>query len=284
MTGDFAMSFTNWKVLKKIDAHIHILPDAVHEANPDANDVWVYADIHRYQEIMTANNIEKAIVMPFNDPHLMSMEFTVNAVHKNLYELKKMYPRQLYAYADVDIRNSPSETVDAICHAIDDYSLDGIKIHPNNSAMAIDSDYNKAIFAFAQERQIPVAIHSYPNTDDDVSATNRIVNIVESYPDLTLIVSHMGAFQWKPLLSIGCYVDMSAILPDYVRVYGIAKTNEILRSFGVEKLLFATDYPDNRVLQPNEIYASYYDALNQMDFTEEEAKRIAYTNANDILR
>ena len=43
------MALTNWKALKKIDAHIHILPDAV---------------------------------------------------HKNLYELKKQYP--VYAFADVD--------------------------------------------------------------------------------------------------------------------------------------------------------------------------------------
>lgn len=275
------MAFTNWKALKKIDAHIHILPDAVHEANPDSEDVWVYANIHKYQEIMAENNIEKAVVMPFNDPYLMSMEFTVDAVHKNLYMLKKQYP--VYAFADVDVRNTPQKTVEAVCQAVTDFSLDGIKLHPNNSGMAIDSDYNKAVFAFAEEQQIPVAIHAYPKTDDDVSAAKRIVKIVEEYPDLKLIVSHMGAFQWEQLLRLGCYVDMSAILPDYVRTYGIAKTNEILRAFGVQRLLFATDYPDDRVLQPGEIYASYYHALNQMDFTEAEAERIAYRNAKDLF-
>ena len=34
----------DWKNVKKIDAHIHIIPDVVHEANPDAEDEWVYAD------------------------------------------------------------------------------------------------------------------------------------------------------------------------------------------------------------------------------------------------
>ena len=120
------MALTNWKALKKIDAHIHILPDAV---------------------------------------------------HKNLYELKKQYP--VYAFADVDVRNTPQKTVEAVCQAVTDFSLDGIKLHPNNSGMAVDSDYNKAIFAFAEELQIPVAIHAYPRTDDDVSAAKRIVKIVE---------------------------------------------------------------------------------------------------------
>lgn len=41
------MALTNWKALKKIDAHIHILPDAVHEANPDSEDVWRSANIHK---------------------------------------------------------------------------------------------------------------------------------------------------------------------------------------------------------------------------------------------
>lgn len=275
------MSFINWKTLKKIDAHIHVLPDAVHQANPDSNDVWVYANIHQYQEIMRVNNIEKAVVMPFNDPYLMSMEFNIDAVHRNLGELKKQYP--VYAFADVDVKNTPQKTIDAICQAVTEYSLDGIKIHPNNSGISIDSDYNRAIFAFAEKQQIPIAIHSYPNTDNDVSAANRIVQIAEEYPNLKLIVSHMGAFQWEQLLSLDCYVDMSAILPGYIHVYGIAKTNEILRSFGVERLLFATDYPDNRTLQPEEIYSFYYAALDQMDFTQEESERIAYKNIKEIL-
>lgn len=98
-----------------------------------------------------------------------------------------------------------------------------------------------------------------------------------------MIVCHAGAFQWERLLPIGCYVDISAILPEYIRVYGISKTNEILRRFGAERLLFATDYPDSRRLPPQQIYDFYFDALNQMDFTKKEARQIAYENAKNIL-
>lgn len=276
------MAFTNWKELKKIDAHIHILPDAVHKANPNSEDAWLCTDLHQYRSMMDDLNIEKAIIMPLNDPWLMSMEFTVDAVHQNLWAMKNKYPGKFYAFADIDTRNTPAQSVDAVIRAIDSYGLDGIKIHPNNTGIALDDEYNNPIFALAQQRNIPIAIHSYPNKENDVSATERIVKVVERYPDLKLIVSHMGAFQWERLLSIGCYVDMSAILPDYARTFGITKTNEILRAFGVDRLLFATDYPDNRVLQPDEIYNSYFDLLNQMDFTEEEAKRIAYGNAKDL--
>lgn len=273
----------DWRELKKIDAHIHILPDAVHEANPDSEDAWLHADLRQYREMMDALNIEKAVIMPLNDPWLMSMEFTISAVHQNLYDMKQRYPGKFYAFADVDTRNTPAESVEAIRKAIEEYGLDGIKVHANNTGVAVDSEYNQAIFSFAQERGIPVAIHSYPNSEDDFCATERIVRVMAQYPRLTVIVSHMGAYQWETILLTRAYVDISAILPDYVRTYGVQKTNEILRRFGADRLIFATDYPDNRFLQPDEIYNSYFDILNQMDFTEVEAKKIAYENIVKVL-
>ena len=57
------MAAANWRTLKKIDAHIHILPDAVHAANPDADDVWMYADLRQYVQIMrwTASSFTRTI-------------------------------------------------------------------------------------------------------------------------------------------------------------------------------------------------------------------------------
>ncbi len=274
----------DWRTIKKIDAHIHILPDEVHEANPDSEDVWVYAALHKYRSMMDALGIEKAVIIPLNDPWLMSMEFTIDAVHKNLYEMKQRYPGKFYAFADIDTRNTPDESVEAIRKAIEEYGLDGIKIHPNNTDIDLDSAYNRSIFALAQEHKIPVAIHSYPNSKSDRSAAHRVVNVLEQYPNLTVIVSHMGAYQWELLLPTRAYVDFSAILPDYVRTYGIHKTNEILRKFGTDRLIFATDYPDSRSLAPTEIYNTYFEALNQMDFTQEEAEMIAYCNIEKILK
>lgn len=273
----------NWKTLKKIDAHIHILPDEVHKANPSSEDVWLLTDLHQYTAMMCSLGIEKAVIMPLNDPWLMSMEFTVDAVHKNLYEMKQQYPGRFYAFADIDTRNDSAISVQAIRRAVEEYRLDGIKIHPNNNGVTLDSDYYNEIFAYAQENNVPVAIHCYPNSEDDFCTAKHIVSIMEQYPKLTVIVSHMGAFQWEQLLPTKAYVDLSAILPAYVREYGIQKTNEILHQFGAERLIFATDYPDSRILQPDEIYESYFTILDQMDFTQAEAKRIAYENMSRIL-
>lgn len=274
----------DWRTLKKIDAHIHILPDAVHEANPDADDVWVYADLSQYLAKMAEFHIEKAVIMPFNDPWLMSMEFTIDAVHRNLAALKQQYPGRFFAFADVDPRNTPEESVKALGRAIDKYGLDGIKLHPTNTGIPADAEYNQQIYAFAQQRDLLVAIHSYPHAAHDPDAAARIVNILEQYPKLQIIVSHMGAFQWEELLPTRACVDLSAILPHFLHSYGFAKTKDILHRFGADRLIFATDYPDSRILQPGEIYPSYLDALNRMDFTRQEAEMIAYGNIEKLLQ
>lgn len=275
---------TDWRKIKKIDGHVHILPDSVHAANPDSMGTWAYAKLDDYIRMMDEYNIESAVIMPFNDPWLMSMEFTAEAVHKNLCEMKRRYPGRFYAFADIDVRNSPEKSVEELGRATENGGLDGIKIHPDNSGVDIASEYNRVIFDYAQKNNIPVAIHSYPNSDDGLCAAGKIAEVAEKYPGLTVIVSHMGAFQWERLLKAGVYVDISAVLPDYVRTCGIKKTNEILRSFGAERLIFATDYPDSRILGPQQIYDEYFDILNKMDFTVAEAEMIAYGNINKILK
>ena len=273
----------DWKTIKKIDAHIHILPDDVHEANPDSEDVWVYADLHKYCAMMDELRIEKAVIMPFNDPWLMSMEFTVDAVHRNLAAMKARYPGKFYAFADVDPRNTPAESLSFICKAIEEYGLDGIKLHPNNAVIPLDSEYFHPILAYAQANNVIAAIHSYPNSPEDPGAASRVLRILDRFPDLTVIVSHMCGHQWEHLLQTRAFVDISAILPDYVRSYGLEKTSSLLHQFGADRLLFATDYPDSRILQPDEIYGTYFDILNRMDFSQEKAEKIAYGNIAKLL-
>ena len=273
----------DWKTIKKIDAHIHIIPDVVHEANPDAEDEWIYADQTKYIKLMEKYNIEQAIIMPLNDPYLMSMEFTVDAVNKNLNELVHKYPDKFYAMADIDISNNIEKTKESLIKAIEEYKLNGLKLHPNNTGMNVDDEYNVALLEEFNKYGLPVFIHSYPNSKDDRSATYRIKYLINKFPNMKFIISHMGSYQYEELLDTNCYVDISAILPDYVNKLGIKETNNILRKFGAERLIFATDYPSSRCLAPEEIYDRYFEILNQMDFNEDEIKMIAYKNIKNII-
>ena len=107
--------------------------------------------------------------------------------------------------------------------------------------------------------------------------------MLDKYSKVKLSIAHLGGFQFEELYKMDAYFNISAILPDYVNRFGIKKTNEILRSIGVEKLVFATDYPDNRCLSPTEIYNKYFEILGEMDFLLEEAENICKNNALKMI-
>ena len=275
----------SWREIPKIDAHIHIVPDEVHKANPTSDDEFSYASAARFKALMDEYNIASAVIMPFNDPWLMSMDFTVDAVHRNLSEICKADSR-FFCFADVDVRNTPKMTCDSIRKAFAGGSFRGIKLHPNNSGMDIDDEYNDAIAECALELDCPIAVHSYPSSEgdrQDSCSPARIQRWMKRHPGSKVIVCHLGGFQWEDAIKLDAFFDISAILPDHAARYGLQKTNEILRQIGIDRLLFGTDWPCSRSVEPSAVMERYMTILDRMDFGLEEMHRIAHKNAEAFL-
>ena len=276
----------NWKEIPKIDAHIHLLPEDVIRANSGCGDIFVeYGGTSEYLSSMKVHNIECAFVMPFNDPCMLSMDFAVEAVHFNLQKMAASAPTKLVCFADVDIRRDISLTIGELDRVLGLNEFVGIKLHPTNAAYPIDGAYYDQIFQYAEDNCILVEIHSYPRERlaDDVCSPSRIKNVLKKHPGLKVSIAHLGGFQYEELCGMKAYFNMSSILPDMVNRLGIEGANKALRSIGVDRLIFATDYPDSRSLKPTEIYETYFDMLSKMDFSQEEAERICKYNALKMI-
>ncbi len=277
----------DWKRIPKIDAHIHILPDDVITANQGVDDPYVLAGgAEEYIRLMEEYNISKAVIMPFNDPFLMSMEFTISAVHENLLDFLTQHGDRFLIFADIDVRNAAEDTIAELRRVMATGLFSGIKIHPTNTGLPLDDDYFDALFAYAEQGGIPIEIHSYPEEDDreDACAPKRLHRVLEKYPDLRLSVAHMGGFQFAKLCGLNVWVNISAVLPDMVARFGVKESNAILRMFDVDKLIFATDYPCSRSIDYEAIYPQYFEILNSMDFSEEEATAICRDNILRFLK
>ena len=276
----------DWKEIPKIDAHIHLLPDDVIGANRGCGDTFVdFGSASEYLNIMEAYNIERAFVMPFNDTCMMSMDFTVETVHNNLQKMAASAPTKLFCFADVDIRKDVTHTIAELEKVLQENQFVGIKLHPTNVGYPIDGEYYDTIFQYANEHSVLVEIHSYPreHLTDDVCSPRRIKNVISKYPRLKVSIAHLGGFQYEELYGVNAYFNISSILPDMVNRFGIEGANRALRSLGVERLVFATDYPDSRCLQPTKIYEAYFALLGSMDFTLEEARCICKNNALTMI-
>ena len=276
----------DWKAIPKIDAHIHLMPEDVINANSGWDDPFVdYGSVNDYQNIMEQYNIEMAFIMPFNDPYMLSMDFTIQTVHTNLCDIVANNPAGLRCFADIDIRKSINETLEELNEVLIKKEFIGIKLHPTNTGYPIDADYYDQIFQYASDNNILLEIHSYPREHliDDVCSPSRIKKVLNKYPKARLSIAHLGGFQFEELYGINAYINISAVLPDIVSRFGVKKANEILRLIGVDRLVFATDYPDSRCLKPNEIYDKYFEILSEMDFTQEEAENICKNNALKMI-
>lgn len=276
----------NWKEIPKIDGHIHLLPDDVIQANRGCGDPFVdYGSTNDYMQIMKAYNIEGAFIMPFNDPYMLSMDFSIETVHSNLQQMAVLSKSILKCFADIDIRKDVTQTINDLEKVLQQKEFIGIKLHATNTSYPIDGAYYDSIFQFANENRILVELHSYPreHLTDDVCSPIRIKKVLEKYPELRLSIAHLGGFQYEEFYGIRAYFNISSILPDLVKRHSIEYANRILRAIGVDQLIFATDYPDSRCLQPADIYEAYFDILGKMDFSREEAEQICKYNALKMI-
>lgn len=271
----------DWRELKKYDAHVHLLPphtlELFKEEDPDC---WGHADPAEYRGLMAQYNIQKAVLVPINDGG--TYFFDAEKTNEWLGDMGR--DAAFIPFAEV------LNTGGYFCEmapwwleqAVQTHGAKGLKLHPSNLGIAADSLDMVPVIRAAADLKVPIMIHSYPQ-DRIGCEPYRIHNMARIFPDATFILSHMGGHRWQEALGGREYVDISTFLPELAGLYGIEQTNRILRVFGPERLLFATDYPQVRGCTPRTIYDRYCELLNQMDFSQEEAELIAYGNLERIL-
>lgn len=271
----------SWRTCKKIDAHVHVLPDARAAeflANEGPGAPWSRCGVDDCLRRMDRCGIERALLVPNNDQYLYDQD--PNETNRFLGNVVKGHPDRFWAFADVTASGAYfiEQTPYILERAVTEYGLSGLKIHPTNLHMDADDLRLVPVLRKAAELGVPVMFHANPCRlgFHDNCAPDRINRMIQVFPDLDIITAHLGGMKWQDAVSGCTWVDMSYILPKLAELYGIEQTNRILRAFGPDRLLFGTDFPDGD-------YDVYFTLLDQMDFTEEEIEKIAWKNIEKLL-
>ena len=157
----------------------------------------------------------------------------------------------------------------------------GIKLHPMYQEFAIDEPRLHPIYAAAAEAGIVVTFHvgydiAFP-PDDDRAAPERLRRVLDTFPDLHAICTHLGGWQdWQAsgehIIGTNTYIETSFSLGPG----GCENAVELIRQHGVERVLFGTDWPWRGQRQDLE----FFDKLNLSD---DERSAILYRNAGKLL-
>ena len=166
-----------------------------------------------------------------------------------------------------------SEDIEGDVNHLIEIGLKGVKIHPDIQGFKADDKGYMKMYELCQKNNLPVLMHTGDNRYDN-SNPNRIIPLLKEFKNLTFIGAHFGGWSiWEEACEKykefdNFYVDTSSSL-DYI---SLETAEKIIKTYGVDKVLFATDYPmwNGKV----EI-----DKLLSLNFTDEEFEKIFSKNA-----
>jgi predicted TIM-barrel fold metal-dependent hydrolase len=157
----------------------------------------------------------------------------------------------------------------------------GIKLHPMYQNFAADEARLEPIYSAASDAGLLVVVHcgkdlAYPD-DDDRACPLRFRNVINHFPSLRLVCTHMGGWRcWddvqRHLLGTNVLLETSFSLDEL----GPIKAAEMIRGHGVDKVLMGSDWPWNS--QADEIAR-----IRRLPLIQEELHKILRSNAEKLL-
>jgi uncharacterized protein len=161
----------------------------------------------------------------------------------------------------------------------------GIKIMPIFQKMYPDDPMCDRLYEALIERDMLVVAHAGREPVDrspDFGSPERFAQVVNSYPELKLVLAHLGGLRmWDdvhrhllPLMSEenGLYFDTS-----YASFYlTVEEMTDIIKEAGSDRILFGTDYPWAEA-------GHELDIIGAMDLSRSEKEAILYGNASRLL-
>jgi predicted TIM-barrel fold metal-dependent hydrolase len=153
--------------------------------------------------------------------------------------------------------------------------LKGVKFHPDMQKFNIDDKRMMKIYSLLEGR-LPVIFH----TGDyrySFSHPSRLAAVIDAFPGLVTIGAHFGGWS-MPDLALEyledrfCYFDVSSAIP----FMGKKRAVQLIRAYGAERFLFASDFP---MWDPGACLEEFM----SLDLTEKERELILCKNALKIL-
>lgn len=153
--------------------------------------------------------------------------------------------------------------------------LKGLKLHPDFQECYIDDPCLFPIYE-AAEGKLPLLFH-VGDIRTEYSTPQRLAHILEVFPDLVVIAAHLGGWSlWddfdRSLFSKNVYIDTSSSLMLTEKETAV----DIIRSHGVDKVLFGTDYP---MWSPEAEIERFF----SLGLTKEENQKILWENGSKLF-
>jgi predicted TIM-barrel fold metal-dependent hydrolase len=202
------------------------------------------------------------------------------------------HPTKLFGFASVDPNKRGAAGL--LEEAIKEYHLSGLKLGPIYQNFYPDHQEHYALYAKADELGIPILWHQgtsfVPEGYLDASRPASLDPIARAFPNLTMIIAHMGHPWVDECISLvrkhpRLFMDISALIPRPWQFY-----NAIVSAmeYGVtHKILFGSDYPffsSQQTIEGFRDLTKIGEGANIPRIPEEVIEKIIHQNTPELLR
>lgn len=241
---------------KYIDMHSHFFPPQIFKAiwdffeMPDENGNVVGWPIkYRLDTPELVKLLESKNVKAFTTYNYAHKEGVADFINEWTYEFVKKNPRAIPFGC---VWPEDEDRVEYIRKILDDYDFNGIKIQLLVQDFYPDDERMKEIYDLILDRGKWINFHvgTAPYRNKYVGFKN-FAKFVEKYPDMHMIIAHMGAFEYKKFFGLfdkceNLYFDTTMIyVPDNIfpeRKSKRPKPEELLSY--QDRIFYGSDFPN----------------------------------------
>lgn len=226
-----------------IDSHCHIYPDAIAEKAAKSIDVFYDGLPGDHHDGKCSTLVRTGNAAGISHFIVHSVATTPHHVSSINHFIAKSVLESNGTMTGLGAMHLDSADIKADIDEIISLGLKGVKLHPDIQQFEADDPRAMRIYELCEGR-LPVLIHAGDHRYD-YSNPDRIANIVKTFPKLKLIAAHLGGWSvWE---------EAAEKLPQYPNLYVDTcsslhwlkpeRAAEIIRLYGTDRVLFATDYP-----------------------------------------
>ena len=182
------------------------------------------------------------------------------------------------------LMGEPAMTAE-IANRVNNHGARGIKLHPASQRFFPNDRRLWPAYRSAQQLGLPVVYHAgIFSTNTRYSQPSNFVEVLESFPSLTVVMAHLGLGYYDEAVSLAetyanLQFDCSAVINRTEAGGGLsdADITVLIRKIGVERVMFGSDFP---FFDPVTAVERFF----KLDFSEQEKRLILADNAIRIYR
>jgi predicted TIM-barrel fold metal-dependent hydrolase len=242
-----------------IDAHAHLGASwlAWYPYEVDENDL-----IKLYDKF----GVDKACISSFK------IFYDPRGGNDEIFEAVQKYPNRFIGFAVVSPRYGPHRVAEEIDRCVQKLGMKGLKVHPAVGAWHADSLAVNPVMEKAREYNLPILFHS---GTDKYSNPRAIGNVARRYPEVTIIMGHMGGEDYFEAIQIAKAHDN--ILLDTTGSLDEAMTiKQAVEEVGAKRVVWGSD-------SPALILGVELAKIEYADISEKEKRMILGENMTRVL-